>query len=659
MTDSVASRSNQARATNGRRSRGAASSASSYTAESIQVLEGLEAVRRRPGMYIGSTDARGLHHLIWEVVDNSIDEAMAGHASYVELIIRPDGSVHNRDNGRGVPVGKHKQTGTDALEVVHTVLHAGGKFGGGGYKVSGGLHGVGVSVVNALSAWLKVESAREGKLWGQEYARGKPTTAVRTIGASGGRTGTTTEFMPDSEVFETVEWNFDTITQRLRESAYLNKGVWIRFVDQRESVPRERSFFFEGGLVSFVRHLNKGRDVLHPKPIYVERNDGPTQIEIALQYNDSYSESVFAFANNINTVDGGTHVTGFRAALTTSLNDYARKNTILKDNDANLSGDDVREGLTAVISVKMTDPQFEGQTKAKLGNAEVKGQVQAALTEGINQYLEENPQDARRIIEKSLTAARAREAARKARDLVIRKSALEGSALPGKLADCQERDPARSELFIVEGDSAGGSAKQGRDRHFQAVLPMFGKMLNVEKARIDKVLSSEKIRPLIIALGAGIGETFDLAKLRYHKVILLADADVDGAHIRTLLMTFFYRHMPEVVANGHLFIAQPPLYRISTGKITHYARDDADREQIVKEMKARNPSIQRFKGLGEMNADQLWETTMSPATRTLLRADIEDAAEADSIFSKLMGEKVEPRRDFIKARARQVQNLDI
>ena len=654
MTDTVA---DQKTGTNGRR-RGAAAGGS-YTAESIQVLEGLEAVRKRPGMYIGSTDSRGLHQLVWEIVDNSIDEAMAGHASYIELAIKPDGSVVNRDNGRGVPVGKQKQTGKDALEVVHTVLHAGGKFGGGGYKVSGGLHGVGVSVVNALSEWLRVESAFQGKLWRQEYERGKPTTVVKNVGSSSGRTGTTTEFKPDAQVFETLDFNFETISQRLRESAYLNKGVWIRFVDERQTPAKERSFYFEGGLVSFVRHLNNGRDVLHYRPIYVEKKEGSTQIEVALQYNDSYSESVFAFANNINTVDGGTHVTGFRAALTSSLNDYARKNTILKDNDANLSGDDVREGLTAVISVKLTDPQFEGQTKAKLGNADVKGAVQAALTEGLNQYLEENPSDARRIIEKSLTAARAREAARKARDLVIRKSALEGSALPGKLADCQERDPARSELFIVEGDSAGGSAKQGRDRHFQAVLPMFGKMLNVEKARIDKVLGSEKIRPLIIALGAGIGETFDIAKLRYHKIILLADADVDGAHIRTLLMTFFYRHMLEVIQNGHLYIAQPPLYRISTGKVTHYAQDDKDRERILKEMKARNPSIQRFKGLGEMNADQLWETTMSPATRTLLQATIEEAGEADRIFSQLMGEKVEPRRDFIKARARQVQNLDI
>ena len=658
MTDSVAQKPTAAGG-NGRRRDATASASAAYGAESIQVLEGLEAVRRRPGMYIGSTDARGLHHLVWEIVDNSIDEAMAGHATHIDLTIKADGSVVNTDNGRGVPVGKHKQTGRDALEVVHTVLHAGGKFGGGGYKVSGGLHGVGVSVVNALSEWLYVESARDGKIWRQDYARGKPTTPVHATGPSNGRVGTLTSFKPDSEVFETIDWSFDTISQRLRESAYLNKGVWIKFVDERETPAREKSFYFEGGLISFVRHLNQGRDVLHPLPIYVEKRDGSTQIEIALQYNDGYSESVFAFANNINTVDGGTHVTGFRSALTSSLNDYARKNTILKDSDANLSGDDVREGLTAVISVKLTEPQFEGQTKAKLGNAEVKGQVQAALTEGLNQYLEENPQDARRIIEKSLIAARAREAARKARDLVIRKSALEGSALPGKLADCQERDPARSELFIVEGDSAGGSAKQGRDRHFQAVLPMFGKMLNVEKARIDKVLSSEKIRPLIIALGAGIGESFDISKLRYHKIILLADADVDGAHIRTLLMTFFYRHMPEVVAGGHLYFAQPPLYRISTGKVTRYAHDDKDRERVVKEFKAKNLSIQRFKGLGEMNADQLWETTMSPATRTLLQAEIDDAAEADRIFSTLMGEKVEPRRDFIKARARQVQNLDV
>ena len=632
---------------------------SGYTAESIQVLEGLEAVRRRPGMYIGSTDQRGLHHLVWEVVDNSIDEAMAGHATTIRVRIAADGSVITSDDGRGVPVGRQKQTGKDALEVVHTVLHAGGKFGGGGYKVSGGLHGVGVSVVNALAEWLWVESARDGKVWRQEYQRGAPTGPVRSIGAADGRRGTTTAFKPDSQVFETVDFSFDTIAQRMRESAYLNKGVWISLTDERVEPPREKSFYFEGGLISFVRHLNKDKDPLHHRPIYVERRDGPTMVEVALQYNESFTETVLAFANNINTVDGGTHVTGFRAALTTSLNDWARRQGIIKDSGGNLSGDDVREGLTAVISVKLTDPQFEGQTKAKLGNAEVKGQVQNAVTDGISQYLDENPGDGRRIIEKSLTAARAREAARKARDLVIRKSALEGAALPGKLADCQERDPERSELYIVEGDSAGGSAKQGRDRRFQAILPMFGKMLNVEKARLDKVLSSEKIRPLIIALGTGIGETFDLAKLRYHKVILLADADVDGAHIRTLLMTFFYRNMPELVDGGHLYLAQPPLFRVSTGKVTRYARDERERDRIVREMKVKNLTVQRFKGLGEMNAEQLWDTTMNPDTRTLIQVDSTNMEGADHHFTVLMGEKVEPRRNWIKEQARQVQNLDV
>ncbi len=648
---------------NGRGSRSRNAAASSYTAESIQVLEGLEAVRRRPGMYIGSTDVRGLHHLVWEVVDNSIDEAMAGYATQIDVTIKPDGSLVNTDDGRGVPVGKMKQTGKDALEVVHTVLHAGGKFGGGGYKVSGGLHGVGVSVVNALSEWMRVESARDGKVWAQEYVRGKPQAAVAAIGPSNGWHGTTTMFKPDAEVFESVDFSFETIAQRLRESAYLNKGVHIRLIDERGEQPREKNFYFEGGLVSFVRHLNKDKDVIQSHPISIDRRDGPTSIEVAIQYNDSYSETVLAFANNINTVDGGTHVAGFRAGLTTSLNEWARRQGIIKDSGGNLSGDDVREGLTAVISVKLTEPQFEGQTKAKLGNADVKGQVQGAVTEGIRQYLEENPGDGRKIIEKSLTAARAREAARKARDLVIRKSALEGAALPGKLADCQERDPERSELYIVEGDSAGGSAKQGRDRRSQAILPMFGKMLNVEKARLDKVLSSEKIRPLIIALGTGIGETFDLAKLRYHKVILLADADVDGAHIRTLLMTFFYRNMPELVDAGHLYIAQPPLFRVSTGKVTQYARDEKERDRIVKEMKVKNLTVQRFKGLGEMNAEQLWETTMNPATRTLLQVTVADASEAtsqaDHYFTILMGEKVEPRRDWIKAEARKVQNLDI
>ncbi|HEY3071211.1 MAG TPA: DNA topoisomerase (ATP-hydrolyzing) subunit B [Candidatus Limnocylindrales bacterium] len=627
-----------------------------YTAASIQVLEGLDAVRRRPGMYIGSTDVRGLHHLVWEVVDNSIDEAMAGHARHIEVIIKADSTVIVTDDGRGVPVGRHS-TGKDAMEVVHTMLHAGGKFGGGGYKVSGGLHGVGVSVVNALSEWLRVESARDGAVWAQEYVRGKPTTPVRKLGPQNGRRGTTTQFRADPQMFESTDYSFDTISQRLRESAYLTKGVWIRLVDERAD--RERTFYFEGGLVSFVRHLNHNKEPLHARPIYVERKEGSTSVEVALQYNDTYTENVLAFANNINTVDGGTHVTGFRAALTSSLNDWARRAGMLRESDANLSGDDVREGLTAVISVKLLDPQFEGQTKAKLGNAEVKGQVQGAVADSLGQYLDENPADGRRIIEKSLTAARAREAARKARDLVIRKGALEGMSLPGKLADCQERDPARSELYIVEGDSAGGSAKQGRDRRYQAILPLRGKLLNVEKARLDKILSSENVRPLIIALGAGIGEGFDISKLRYHRIIIMTDADVDGAHIRTLLLTFFYRHMPEIIENGYLYVAQPPLYRVSTGKQTRYANSEKERDRIVKELNTKNVSVQRFKGLGEMNAEQLWETTMNKETRTLLRAEVEDAIEADAIFTTLMGEKVAPRKDFIKTEARKVQNLDV
>jgi DNA gyrase subunit B len=632
------------------------STGSEYNAESIQVLEGLDPVRRRPGMYIGSTDVRGLHHLVWEVVDNSIDEAMAGHATIVDVRILEDGSVRVVDDGRGVPVGRHP-SGKDALEIVHTVLHAGSKFGGGGYKVSGGLHGVGVSVVNALSESLRVESARDGGIWTQEYSRGIPLGAVRKIGPQGVRRGTTTTFKADSTVFETVEFSFDTIAQRLRESAYLNKGLWIRLIDDRAD--RERSFYFEGGLVSFVRHLNKNKETLHSRPMYVERRENTTSIEVALQYNDSYAENIFTFANNINTVDGGSHLTGFRTALTRSLNDYARRASILKDADANLSGDDVREGLTAVISVKLVEPQFEGQTKAKLGNPEIAGQVAAAVAEGIGQYLDENPGDGRRIIEKSLTAARAREAARKARDLVIRKGALEGMSLPGKLADCQERDPSKSEVYLVEGDSAGGSAKMGRDRRFQAILPLRGKILNVEKARLDRVLSSENVRPLIIALGAGIGDSFDMAKLRYHRIIIMTDADVDGAHIRTLLLTFFFRHMPQIIENGCLFIAQPPLFRVSTGKVTHYAGSEAERDAIVRKLNVKSVTVQRFKGLGEMNADQLWDTTMNPETRTLLRAEVEDAAEADAVFTMLMGERVEPRKDFIKAEARKVQNLDV
>jgi DNA gyrase subunit B len=504
---------------------------------------------------------------------------------------------------------------------------------------------------------MRVESARDGSVWSQEYERGKPRSGVRKEGPQGTRKGTTTSFRADAEMFETVEFSFETISQRLRESAYLTKGVWITLTDER--IDRERSFYFEGGLQSFVRHLNRNKEPLHARPIYVERKEGTTAVEVALQYNDTYTENVLAFANNINTPDGGSHVTGFRAALTSSLNDWARRAGVLKDNDTNLSGDDVREGLTAVISVKLTDPQFEGQTKAKLGNPEVKGQVQTAVADSLGQYLDENPADGRRIIEKCLTAARAREAARKARDLVIRKGALDGMSLPGKLADCQERDPARSELYIVEGDSAGGSAKQGRDRRFQAVLPLRGKLLNVEKARLDKILSSENVRPLIIALGAGIGESFDMTKLRYHRIIIMTDADVDGAHIRTLLLTFFYRHMPEVVDAGYLYIAQPPLYRVSTGKVTRYAQSEQERERIIKEFNVKNLSVQRFKGLGEMNADQLWDTTMNPETRTLLRVNSENAALADEIFTMLMGEKVAPRKGFIMAEARKVQNLDV
>jgi DNA gyrase subunit B len=638
----------------GRRAKPAAGS--DYTAASIQVLEGLEAVRRRPGMYIGSTDVRGLHHLVWEVVDNSIDEAMAGYATTVNVTLHRDGRVTVEDDGRGVPVGRHS-TGKDALEVVHTVLHAGGKFGGGGYKVSGGLHGVGVSVVNALSSWMRVETARDGGVWSQEYERGKPTGPVQKVGPQGSRKGTRTVFQADDQVFDSTDFSFETITQRLRESAYLTKGVWITLRDERDE--RERSFYFEGGLVSFVRHLNRNKETLHNRPIYCERRDGSTTIEVALQYNDSYAENVLAFANNINTVDGGTHITGFRRALTRSINDWAKRAGVLKESESNLSGDDVREGLTAVVSVKLTEPQFEGQTKAKLGNAEVAGQVESALADAIAQHLEENPADGRRIIEKCLMSARARDAARKARDLVIRKGALDGLSLPGKLADCQERDPAKSEIYIVEGDSAGGSAKQGRDRRFQAILPLRGKLLNVEKARLDRILSSENVKPLIIALGGGIGDSFDLNRLRYHRIIIMTDADVDGAHIRTLLLTFFFRHMPEVINSGFLYVAQPPLYRVSTGKVTKYAQSEKERDRIVREFTTRNVSVQRFKGLGEMNADQLWETTMNPESRTLLKVEVEDASVADAIFTMLMGERVEPRKDFIKTEARKVQNLDV
>jgi DNA gyrase subunit B len=638
----------------------AAKKGGDYGASSIQVLEGLEAVRKRPGMYIGSTDERGLHHLVYEVVDNSVDEAMAGHATRIVVRIHKDNSIEVTDDGRGVPVGKHS-TGKDALEVVHTVLHAGGKFGGDGYKVSGGLHGVGVSVVNALSVKLRVESSRDGFVWAQEYERGKPKMKVTKVGPAHARRGTRTVFLPDPEVFSETEYSFETLSNRLRESAYLNKGLWLTLIDDRAD--REATFYFQGGIVSFVRHLNRKRKVTHERPVYLERVDGTTSVEVAFQYQgDSWSETLLAFANNINTVDGGTHVTGFRAALTSSLNDWGRKNGAIKDNDPNLTGEDVREGLTAVISVKLVDPQFEGQTKAKLGTAEVKGIVQTAVNAGVLQFLEENPGDGKEVIRQALNAARGREAARKARDLVLRKGALEGSALPGKLADCQERDPAKSELYIVEGESAGGSAKQGRDRRFQAIFPLRGKLLNVEKARIDKILGSDNIRTLIVALGAGIQDSsssFDLAKLRYHRVIIMTDADVDGAHIRTLLLTFFYRYMPAIIEAGYLYIAQPPLYRVSTGKETKYASSEKERDAAVASFKTKNVNVQRFKGLGEMNAEQLWETAMNPENRVFLQARIEDAAAANEIFEMLMGERVEPRRDFIKAEARKVQNLDV
>jgi DNA gyrase subunit B len=645
----------------------AAQRASAYTASDIQVLEGLEAVRRRPSMYIGSTDQRGLHHLVYEIVDNSIDEAMAGYCDRVEAVIEEDGRVLVRDNGRGIPVDKHVRTSKSALETVMTYLHAGGKFGGQVYKVSGGLHGVGASVVNAISSEMWVEVRRDGRVYRQDYSRGIPTSDLRVVRQMerGESTGTTTSFLPDSQVFEALDYDFNTIAQRFRETAYLTKGLWIHFRDERGDANRavgghEINFYFEGGIVSFVRHLNKGREVLHPRPISIERTLNGTAVEVAIQYNDGFSEATFSFANCINTIDGGTHLTGFRSALTRVLNDYARKQKILKEDDANLSGEDAREGLVAVVSVKLPEPQFEGQTKTRLGNQEVKAQVESAVAEELAIYLEEHPQEGRGIIEKCLTAARAREAARRARDLVIRRGALDGSMLPGKLADCSDRDPSRSELYLVEGDSAGGSAKQGRDRRFQAILPLRGKILNVEKARKDKIFAHTEIAALIRALGAGIDEDFDLSKLRYHRVIIMTDADVDGAHIRTLLLTFFFRHLPEIITEGHLYIAQPPLYRVSAGKNHLWAYTEKEKDDFLARQKdGRSVNIQRYKGLGEMNPEQLWETTMDPERRTLLRVDVESAMEADRVFSELMGEEVEPRKKFIQSHAAQVRNLDV
>jgi DNA gyrase subunit B len=632
----------------------------SYTARDIEILEGLEHVRKRPGMYIGGTDVRGLHQLVTEVVDNSIDEAMAGVCDQIVIVIGADGSISVEDNGRGIPVEPHpKYPNRSTLEIVMTTLGAGGKFGGDGYKQgSSGLHGVGVSAVNALAAYCRVEVRRGGKLYAQEYHYGKPVEPVKAIGSAVG-TGTKTRFLPDLSIMETSDFQFETLAQRFREMAYLNRGLTIKLVDEREGREREHSFYFDGGLKSFVRHLNQNRTVIMARPVHIERKVDKTLVEVAIQYNDGYSETLFSFANGINTIDGGSHVTGFRAALTRTLNEYGRKSGYLKEADANLTGDDVREGLTGAISVKLPEAQFEGQTKGKLNNADVRTQVETVVTEALLKYLEETPSEGKRIIEKCLNSARARDAARKARDLVRRKDSLD-STLPGKLADCSERRPDRCELYLVEGDSAGGSAKQGRDRHFQAILPLRGKILNVERARLDRMLASESIKDIITALGTGIGESITYDKLRYGRVILMSDADVDGSHIRTLLLTFFFRHMEQLIQDGRLYIAQPPLYRIQVGKQRHYVFSDAEKDEFLARLgEGKNPPVSRYKGLGEMDPEELWETTMNPATRTILQVTIEDAIKADETFSMLMGDEVMPRKHFIESHAKNVKNLDI
>ncbi len=630
-----------------------------YGGQNIQILEGLEAVRVRPGMYIGATDQRGLHHLIYEVVDNSIDEVMAGEADTVRVIIHSDSSVTISDNGRGIPVDEHHQRpGMSTLEVVMTVLHAGGKFGGGGYQISSGLHGVGVSVVNALSEWCQVDVKREGRLWRQRYEKGIPVTLLLDVGPAEG-TGTETSFLPDLTVMETRDFSFDILEQRFREMAYLNRGLTIALIDERTD--REATFYFEGGLVSFVRYLNKNRAKLQARPVSTIREIDGMKVELAVQYNDSWTCTEFSFANGINTIDGGMHITGFRSALTRTLNDYARKANILKEKDGNLTGDDVRQGLTAVVSVKIPNPQFEAQTKSKLNNAEVRPVVETITAEMLTRYLEETPSEAKAIIEKCLLSAKAREAARAARDLVQRKNVLD-TTLPGKLADCSERNPDRCELYLVEGDSAGGSAKQGRDRHFQAILPLRGKILNVERVGLDRVLKSEEVKNIITAIGVGIDEHFNLAKLRYGRIVIMCDADVDGAHIRTLLLTFFFRHMPDIINNGHLFIAQPPLFHVKVGKQTRYVYTSEERDAIVEEYKAshsgKEPEVGRYKGLGEMNPETLWDTTMDPGKRTILQVGIEEAIEADKIFNMLMGDEVAPRKRFIESHAKSA-NLDI
>ena len=639
-----------------------------YNANEIQVLEGLEAVKRRPGMYIGSTDVRGLHHLVKELVDNAIDEAMGGFCTHIEVTIHPDNSVSVRDNGRGIPVGYHEKMHKSALEVALTVLHAGGKFGGSGYKVSGGLHGVGLSVVNALSSRLTAEVRRDGIIYRQEYVNGDPVTGVEQVGTYGDDTGsgTTITFLANDQIFDTLDYNYDTLRGRMRELAFLNKGVAITVTDQRTDPVQSKKYCYEGGIISFVEHLNKSKDVLHEDVMYFEGSkDDPAKqqvasVEVAMQYNTDYNESVFTFANNINTAEGGTHLQGFRSALARSINDYARKYKLLKDNEANLSGDDVREGLTAIVSVKLVEPQFEGQTKTKLGNSYVKSLVDNVVGNGMGFYLEEHPQTARLIIDKCITASRAREAARRARDLTRKKTGLENISLPGKLADCNSNEPEKCEIFLVEGDSAGGSAKMGRNPEFQAILPLRGKILNVEKTRLDKMLANNEIRSMITAFGTGIDTEFDESKLRYHKIVCMTDADVDGAHIRILLLTFFYRHMRPLIEHGHIYAAQPPLYRITRGKNIWYAYDDEQLGRILNEIgRDPKPLINRYKGLGEMNPDQLWETTMDPDNRMMYRVHLEDAIRADEIFSTLMGDKVEPRKEFIEQNSKLVVDLDV
>ncbi len=636
-----------------------------YTAKDIQVLEGLEAVRVRPGMYIGSTDQRGLHHLIYEVLDNAVDESMAGFCDQVKITLDADGLISVTDNGRGIPVDIHPTTGLTALETVMTTLHAGGKFGGGAYKVTGGLHGVGGSVVNGLSDYLRAEVRRSGWLYVQEYSRGKPLGAMTRKERTDGH-GTVIYFRPDQEIFPNIEYDFDILTSHFKEIAFLNKGLEIQFVsdwhDKQRHGDVERTYYFDGGIANLVRNVNRNRRVMQQLPFYYEKMQDDTLVEVAIQYNDGFSESVFSFANCINTQEGGTHLTGFRSALTRVINDYARRQSIIKDDQSNLTGEDVREGLSAVVSVKLTEPQFEGQTKTKLGNAEVRGIVDSVVSEGLARYLEEHLPEGKRILEKCLTSQKAREAAKRARELVIRKNALDGSSLPGKLADCAEKDPEKSEIYIVEGESAGGSAKMGRDRRFQAILPLKGKILNVERVlqQPDRILGHEEIRALVAAVGAGEGNEFDIDKIRYKKIIIMTDADVDGSHIRTLILTFFFRRMQALIDNGCLYIAQPPLYRIQNGRKVQYAYSDTEKDGMIEQLNgARNTHLQRYKGLGEMNPDQLWETTMNPETRQMLQVDIEDAMEVHDVFSTLMGEVVAPRKNFIAAHARSVQNLDV